>query len=588
MIRKRTIGLLVFFLILGVFAIYFLFDRMIVHKERYLTASYTDKAFVQLMDTLIADGVFKMNEGEIILDEKTLRDKNIGKKTEERIRNHLAFLYTRNGKIYFDKQSVSIVNSRAFAEERILRGSFLDRNGVVLARSDVDEKTWKQKRQYPYGPEFYHLIGHWNLTFGKRNLEKELDDYLNGKLHSPVYRKTSDPFKQLQLGDDVILTIDSKIQRLAYSLMYGKKSAVVVLDVRTGEILAAVSAPSFDPNTEERNMWREAFMDEERPYENRAFSVPYPPGSTFKTIVASAWLESENSETEYRTICTGKKNKYGISDIHVHGREDIAKAYADSCNVFFSEIGVLLGKDLLDYSERFGFNKDINLVPQIRDHSYKAEKSIVFSWNDFRKGKNEVKVFSSIDFKRNPRLVAQGSIGQNLTTATPLQMAMVAATIANKGVLLNPYIIKEIRTGDGKKILFFAKPIEIGRAAKAKTALEIRRLMEAVMLTGTGKDVKKIYLEDGKCTTSPKNKYDKSLRIAGKTGTAEVGDKNGNGKIDLDEKPHSWFIGFAPADNPKVAIAVIAENQGFGSLTAAPIAADILAEACNSKVIMSY
>jgi peptidoglycan glycosyltransferase len=522
MFERREQILLFFLIILFSIVTVFLFERTVMNKDAYQYARYTNKSFIALMEKLIEENVFLIDEEQ-----------------------------------------------------------------VVLAENILNESTGKQMRAYLYGPEFYPVIGHWNTVFGSRNLEKVLEAYLSGEIHWPVYTKSSEPFKRMKVGDDIILTIDSRIQHLAYSLMSDKKGAVVVLNIKTGEILCAVSTPSFDPNTIERAQWRDAFMDDEKkPYENRAFSVLYPPGSTFKTIVASAWIEREkNNEMQdgYKVICTGKKNKYGISDIHVHGEEDFHKAYADSCNIFFSEIGVMLGENLLNYAERFAFNREINLIPQLKDYSCQAALSSAFIWRNNKNGENEKTKFNPIDFRRNPKIVAQAAIGQNLIKATPLQMALVASTIANQGVLMNPQIVKEIRRGDGEKILFSAKPIEMGRAIKAKTAIEIKRLMEKVMISGTGKDVKKIYLENGIYTTSPESKESIIVRIAGKTGTAEVGDKNGNGKIDLNEKPHSWFIGFAPASNPKVAIAVIAENQGFGSLTAAPIAVDVLAEALNTR-----
>ena len=202
----------------------------------------------------------------------------------------------------------------------------------------------------------------------------------------------------------------------------------------------------------------------------------------------------------------------------------------------------------------------------MKNHQFRVERSLAFSWRDYENGSRATKAYRSIDFRRNPKIVAQGAIGQNLIEATPLQMSLVALTIANKGVLLNPYLVKEIKTGDGKKTLFSSKPLELGRAIKESTAERLRKLMVDVMERGTGRGVKKTHFPTS---------------IAGKTGTAEIGDKNGNGTIDPEEKPHSWFIGFAPADNPKVAIAVIAENQGFGSLTAAPIAVEVLSEALN-------
>lgn len=578
MIERRT--KIVFFLILVCFLMsaYFLFDRMISGREEILHTPYTDKAFIALMEKLIAAGVFTQEEGKIRLDENALNAQGLSEKKIVRVKKYMPYLYVKDGKISFENQSVRVVNRAALMDETVIRGKFLDRQGVVLANSVFQQTGRTYTREYIDGPVYYPVIGHWNLVFGKRNLEKVMDDYLTGGLHLPVYSDSDSPFKRMKLGDDVILTIDSGTQKRAYELMKDKKGAVVVLDVETGEILTAVSTPSFDPNTQERSTWREAFKgSKERPCENRAFSTLYPPGSTFKTVVASAWLENEAGIDDYQVNCTGRKNKYGISDIHVHGQENLVDAYADSCNVFFSEIGVQLGHSLLDYSRKFGFNKEINLLPRIKDHSYASATSFAFLWENGIDGKE----FSPIDFKRNPKLLAQVSIGQNLVSATPLQMAIVASTIANKGVMLNPYIIKEIRRGDGKKILFSAKPVEIQRAIDKKTAERIKDMMVFVMEKGTGKDVRKIYFEKGKYTTAPGNRKAKDMLVAGKTGTAEIGDKNVNGKIDPDEKPHSWFIGFAPADNPKVAIAVIAENQGFGSLTAAPIAVEVLAEALN-------
>lgn len=582
-VRARV--LLVLFFILGGVAIYFLVDRTIAERDKFLSSRYTNRAVTELMERMIEENVFKIENGKIILDEKALTEKHLGGKIEKKVKESLPFLYVKAGRINFDTMAISIASHSFNKEESALRGRFLDRNGVVLAEGTVspNEKLSKQKRQYTYGPEFYPVIGHSNFIYGKRNLEKEMDEYLSGKNHSPVYRRTSD--FPVEVGDDIVLTIDSRIQRLAYHLMKDKRGAVVVLDVKTGEILGAVSTPSFDPNVKEWDKWRETFKDnDERPYENRAFSVCYPPGSTFKTVVGSAWIEEDNSEKAYEITCSGKRNKLNISDVHPHGRVAFNKAFLDSCNQFFGDIGVMLGQKLLDYANKFGFNRDVNLIPQMKNHQFRVEKSLAFSWHDYENGIQEIRTYKSIDFRRNPKIVAQGAIGQNLVGATPLQMALIASTIANKGVLLNPYIIKEIRTGNGKKVLLSSKPVELGRAIKDKTAEILKGLMVDVMERGTGKNVKKIYFENGKYTTYPGSKSNATVPVAGKTGTAEVGDKNGDGVIEPKEKPHSWFIGFAPAHNPKVAIAVVVENQGFGSLTAAPIAMDVMAEPLNQSI----
>jgi len=600
----------IFFIFLAVVVLYFLVDRMVIRHEDILNTRFLDQRFIELVERLIEENVFKIHEGRIILDEDALKNKRLGERTEARLKKSLAFLYLKQGNVYFDKMAVSVA-SKISKEEKVLRGRFLDRNGDVLAHSTIkgDKRISGQERHYAYGPEFYPVIGHANFIFGKRNLEKIMDAYLGEKRYFPAYKTISDMGKPLEVGNDVVLTLDSRVQRLAYNLMKGRRGAVVVLDVKTGEILGAVSAPSIDPNMKEWISWRESFRDHVgRSYENRAFAALYPPGSTFKAVVASAWIEEDvggSGEKEFQIDCNGQKNRYRISDIHPHGKVDFNKAFRESCNLFFSEVGVALGEKLLDYATRFGFNRDLDLMAGMKDYHYKSEKSLAFSWFDGNNGKSEMKTYKSIDFKRNPKIVAQGSIGQNLITATPLQMALVASTIANKGVLLNPVVIREIKTGDGKKNLFSSRPVENGRSIKETTAEKLKKLMVEVMEKGTGKDVKKIYFEDGRYTTAPNRKDNTSLppfskggdaclppgkgrlldakivAVAGKTGTAEVGDKNGDGVINPNEKPHSWFIGFAPADNPKFAIAVVVENQGFGSLTAAPIAVEVLAEALN-------
>lgn len=617
--NRRWIGLSLFFAILGVIALYFLLDRMILKRQEISLTHYTDQKFIALMDRLISENVFKEVDDQIVIDEQVLKRQALNRNTEERVRKNTSYLYVKNDKIYFDKQSVSIARMRDTGNIVTLRGMFLDRNGAVLVRSVLDEKKWSVKREYLLGPEFYPITGHDSIVYGKRNLEKHLSSYLEGSAHEPVYKPAQDPFRKLRIGDNIRLTIDSKLQKSTYDTMKGLKGAVVVLNVETGEILAAVSTPSFDPNTKSGDAWRRANSDDmQKPYENRAFSTLYPPGSTFKTVVAAAWLEHFEKRKDGKSkviVCNSKKNRFDISDIHTHGKLGFGAAFVLSCNHFFSEIGVELGEEMKSMADRFGFNKKINLIPQIEEPEYLSEMSMAFSWRDNQmmqssesviKKSYTLKTYKSIDFKRNPKIVAQGAIGQNLIMATPLQMASVAATVANRGVMMNPYLVKEIKDGDGKQLLT-ASPIKMGKIVQQNDTETIARLMEQVMIKGTGKDVKKLYWENGQYSTSTleqissnnlssagnaayskdthktiKQLSRKEIRVAGKTGTAEVGDRNGNGSIDMDEKPHSWFIGFAPADKPKIAIAVIAENQGFGSLTAAPIAVEVLTEALNS------
>lgn len=617
--NRRWVGLALLFAVLGVIALYFLWDRMLFKRQEISVAHYSDRKFITLMDRLIRENTFKVVNNQLVIDEQVLAHQAISRDMEEKVRKNLSFLSVIDGKICFDKQSVSIARMRNTGNIIPLRGMFLDRNGAVLVRSVLDEKKWSVKREYLLGPALYPITGHDSIIYGRNNLEKYLTAYLDGVDHQPLYQSTQDPFRKLKIGDNIKLTIDSELQRSAYEALKGLKGAVVVLNVETGEILAAVSSPSFDPNTQSGDTWRKANSDDvQKPYENRAFYALYPPGSTFKTVVAAAWMEhiaKSKQDNSKVVVCNGKKNHLDISDIHAHGNLGFGAAYVLSCNHFFSEIGVELGEKTKSVAERFGFNRQISLIPQIKDVHYLPEMSMAFSWRDYQKtvsSSSEIKksyilrTYRNIDFQRNPKIVAQGAIGQNLIMATPLQMAMVASTIASQGMVMNPYLVKEIKDGNGKQ-LFAANPVKLEKALKQEDAQAIARLMKEVMTAGTGKNVKKLYWENGYYSTSmseqisfnnsssfveeisyseKKNKIihrlnRKEIRIAGKTGTAEVGDRNSNGVIDADEKPHSWFIGFAPADKPKIAIAVIAENQGFGSLTAAPIAVDVLADALN-------
>jgi peptidoglycan glycosyltransferase len=626
--KRRLIILAFIFVSLAGLALYFLLDRMVLNRDEIADSRYTDTKFIALMEKLIDESVFRSSGVVIVIDEEALNRQKLSRQAVARVRKNIPQLYVKDGRVSFDHQSASIANLREKGNVTTLRGMFLDRNGVTLARSVFDEKTWTMKREYTQGPEFYPLIGHASTIYGRRNLEKHLDGYLDGSSHGPIARTTKDPFRKLRLGDDVQLTIDSRVQRAAYGWMVGLKGAVVLIDVKTGQILAAVSTPSFDPNIRSADAWRRVFSDSvARGYENRAFSALYPPGSTFKAVVASAWVEQNARQLRDKSMqifCNGKKNRFGISDIHAHGSVGFDSAFTLSCNQFFSEIGVSLGPAIQAQAEHFGFNRKIDLLPQMKGSPYKAEMSLAFSRRVLQKTessaveterRNDPETFTEIDFRRNPKIIAQGAIGQNLITATPLQMAMVAAAVANRGVLMAPFLVKQIKDGEGK-VLFEGKPVKMAQSLKAQTAEKVARLMEQVMQRGTGRAVKKLYCANGLYTTAPgrsvatapaqADRSDKlrvrlgsyawaagekvkaaggdlaEVSVAGKTGTAEVGDRNGDGVIDPNEKPHSWFIGFAPAATPRFAIAVVAENQGFGSLTAAPIAVEVLAEALNS------
>ena len=180
------------------------------------------------MESLIREKVFDVHERDIVINEDVFRQKGFSKELEQRIRAHVRHLYVKNGEIRFENKAASIANQVRHRDNLIWRGKFLDRNGVILAESSIDKNRWRTDRTYSFGPEFFPVIGHASVTYGKRYLEKDLDDYLEGRNHEPVLNTDIDPFKKVLMGDHVTLTVDSAIQRYAFQVMKDFKGAVVV------------------------------------------------------------------------------------------------------------------------------------------------------------------------------------------------------------------------------------------------------------------------------------------------------------------------------------------------------------------------
>jgi len=562
-----------------------LFYETIIKGTQIAKRPYVDRAFIQAMNGLVSQGVIVEKDGKpYFLDEKFSGPEGLRKK----VSGYLPYVYVEKGRMRFDENSVAVANERLLSET-VMRGRILDRKGVILAESSKDEATGRVKRVYPLGPVAFHPIGYSSPVYGQKFLESALNDILSGSAPRSLLRRLYCLFQSYKVGDDIALTIDSRIQRKAFEALSQKRGAMVVLRIRTGEVLAMASTPSFDPNTPPGKDWALSEHDQDgKPFLNRALSGLYPPGSAFKVVDTSAWLEAQG-HGDLKIDCTGYNQKYNIRDneARAHGKGvTIEKAFVNSCNVFFSDLGVSLGQELRKYAEAFGFNQPIPLIPQDPGRGFTAPSSIAFSWIEYREGSGaggpmlikEARLWEEEDFRRNPKLIAQGAIGQNVVMATPLQMAWVAATIANRGVLLRPFIIKAIRMGNpegksGWEVRRF-KPVEAGRVMEKRTAKKIKDFMVKVMKEGTAKNIKKIYEKDGKYyTVTGAGMEGRPVQVAGKTGTAEIG----KGK-----RPHSWFIGFVPADDPQVAIAVVAENSGYGALVAGPIAVEVMAEALSS------
>ena len=416
-------------------------------------------------------------------------------------------------------------------EENTLRGSILDRNGNVLAYSEKNKDS--NIRYYNYGSLYSHSIGYSYREYGKAGLEL----HYNNELLDISENKAINEFKNIiapsTVGNTLKLTLDHNTQVKAKELLNGRKGSVIAMNPKTGEVYAMVSLPDFDTSNLKTD-WKTISEDTSSPLLNRAISGLYTPGSIFKVITATAALESENLNKDYD--CTGISiiDGYTFKDYqgNSHGHIDLKGAVAKSCNTYFTEKSILIGKDRLkEVSENFMFNKKIPF-----------DLPITISKSPFKDNIGETEI-------------AAAAIGQGKVLTTPINMALVASAIANNGEMVKPILVKEVISKTGKTIRTNASQV-ISNVTDTAIAAEINEMLIEVIKSGTGT-----------------NASIKNVQVAGKTGTAE----NSSGMS------HAWFIGYAPAENPKIAIAVVLEEDGStGGSTAAPLARDLIIYGLNN------
>ena len=443
----------------------------------------------------------------------------------------------------FDAESLdhNPKNARSVIQEaRVKRGTIRADDGTVLARSvPAGGKTFR--RNYPQPTLFPHEVGYSFLTRGRAGLEQFYNDDLAGRKG-----EFSSIINQLegrrQQGDDLRTTLDPKAQRVAENALGGRAGSVVAIEPSTGEVKVMVSVPGYDPNdVDNTRRFRALTSSEGRPLINRSIASTYPPGSTFKVVTAAAALDS-GKFTPQSTLDGSNGKVFGGVPLNNFGGEDFGPvdltfALTNSINTVWAQVGTTLGKKTMaTYMKRFGFYKD----PPI----------------DLPRGER----LASGEYGPNGKLldpesdkidVARMAIGQDKLSVTPLQMAIVAATVANGGVLVKPHIGDRFLDSDGrtsKKITGRSG----GRVMSKESADQLGQMMANVVSEGTGTAAA---LE--------------GVNVAGKTGTAEINPATGVNQ--------PWFIAFAPVDNPKIAIAVTVErSDGTGGEVAGPIAKQVL------------
>jgi peptidoglycan glycosyltransferase len=454
---------------------------------------------------------------------------------------------------------IQVVNAERYrsnpANSRILLEEYSRERGPILvgnrpiASSEATNDELRYLREYRNGPLYAPAVGYYSHVYGSSGIERFENSILSGTDDRQFVRRVADLLAgHPPKGGAVKLTLDPRAQQAAYDRLDGRRGAVVALEPGTGRILAMVTSPSYDPNalsTHSRAKataaWQRLNADKAKPMLDRSLSETYAPGSTFKLVTAAAALSSGNYEPDSRVpgparldlplTTTDLPNYFSGTCSPGSQTTTIRHALHRSCNTTFGALALRLGDDALrDQATKFGFGSDLDVpIPVAR--------------SVFPEGINAPQT-------------AQSAIGQFDVRSTPLQMAMVAAGIANRGKVMAPYLVDQVTAAD-LSVLSKTEPQELSEAVTPEVAAQLTNMMVGVVEEGTGS-----------------NARINGVQVAGKTGTAQVSEGR---------NAHAWFVSFAPADDPEVAVAVVLENGGgdaprevSGNQLAAPIARAVM------------
>ncbi|MDQ1295279.1 MAG: penicillin-binding protein [Actinomycetota bacterium] len=440
-------------------------------------------------------------------------------------------------------------NSRALYKERGKNRGPIVVGGKAVAESIKVDDEYNYQRKYPIGPLYAHATGAYTVVSDPSGLENAANDLLSGTADQLFFHRLSDLFtgKEPQ-GATVELTLNAAAQKAAFEALGDQRGAVLAIEPSTGKILAMVSKPSYDPNTLATHDEAKAMEARTKllalkshPAVNRAIAGDlYTPGSVFKLVTSAAALSSGKyspdttvdgpAQLDLPQTSATLPNEWKGACGNGSGRVTLKRALEESCNTAFGAIGLDLGSEALaEQAGRFGFGRSLR-IPMT------ATPSI------FPESPNEPQT-------------AQSAIGQFDVRVTPLQIAMVTAAIANGGVVMQPTLVNSVKEQD-TSVISQTEPRQLGAAISADVASQLADMMEGVVTEGTGSNAR----IDG-------------VRVGGKTGTAEKG---------LEQAPDVWFTGFAPLDDPQVAVAVVVEDggdqgkEGSGNGTAAPVARKVI------------
>ena len=432
-------------------------------------------------------------------------------------------------------------NTRVLAEEYDRERGSIVVSGTEIANSVATDDRLTYLRQYPQGPLYAPVTGYYSLVYGNVQLERAANEVLAGTDDRLFVRRLADLFTGRDpSGGDVVLTMDPAVQETAMAGLEGVTGAVVALDPATGAVLGMASTPTYDPNllsshqpAEIRDYAAQLDAMEIDPRLNRAIDARYSPGSIFKVVVSAAALAG--GEYTPDTVVpapdeltlpqsTSTLENFGGSACDPSGQQSLIDALTISCNTAFAQLGIDLGEERVrEMAEAFGITGEGFDIPLTVEGSTLGEIE-----NDAQLGVS--------------------SIGQQDVQLTPLQAAMIASAVANDGTLMSPYLVDQVRAPD-LSVIDQTDPDELSEPVSAEVAEGLTEMMVSVVEDGSGRRAQI-----------------SGVQVAGKTGTAE------NAGPD-----HNWFIGFAPADDPQIAVAVfVANGGGTGGDVSAPIAGDVM------------
>ena len=446
-------------------------------------------------------------------------------------------------------------NMRALYHEYAApRGAILASDGTVMAMSDPIDDSFQYQRKYMNGNVYAPVTGYYSITSpADRGIEASRDRLLSGQSDSLWMDRAKSLFTGTQnKGASIETSINPRMQETAYRMLGGMSGSVVAIEPSTGRILAMVSTPSYDPgaltghdSSDASRAYQELARRADNPMLNRATSQLYPPGSTFKVVVAAAALESgqysPDSEIPAGASYTLPGTAYDMTNATatgdgVNGKISMQDALAYSSNTAFSQLGVSLGgKTIADQAKKFGYGSTITL-----DGTNSS-------------GSPMRAVASKFPGEQTPDKIALASIGQGDTLATPLQDAMIAAAVANGGKLMQPTLVDRVRSSD-LSVISETTPSVYSQTFSADTSQALTQMMEGVT------------------TKSYPDLQIPGMQVASKSGTAQIGADNTSND--------GWMIGFAPADKPKVAVAVVVHGiSSYGMEIAGPIMKSVMQEA---------